>query len=194
LLWLGNDGQNAFLADEGVNLLEAWLNTGMAAPYVMASTSWTSGAPTPTPTPEPSETPVGTPTPTPDVTPTPTPTPVVDVEFWTDSLVTYRSGKRGQVVQTNVFKLQDTVLIKAHVTDGALDQTGAQVFMDVRDGSGTVVVSLQGFTDDAGIADLQWRIPRKQAAGGYTATVSNIIKSGYTYGGGGQASVAFTIQ
>jgi hypothetical protein len=26
-------------ADEGVNMLEAWLNTGMAAPYTMASTT-----------------------------------------------------------------------------------------------------------------------------------------------------------
>ena len=29
--------QNAFLANEGVNLLNAWLNTGMAAPYTMAT-------------------------------------------------------------------------------------------------------------------------------------------------------------
>ena len=39
-LSLANDRSNAFLADEGVNLLEAWLNTGMAAPYVMASATW----------------------------------------------------------------------------------------------------------------------------------------------------------
>ena len=35
-----NDGSVAFLADEGANILDAWLNTGMAAPYVMASTIW----------------------------------------------------------------------------------------------------------------------------------------------------------
>jgi hypothetical protein len=35
-----NDGSNAFLANEGVNLLNAWLNTGMAEPYVMATTTW----------------------------------------------------------------------------------------------------------------------------------------------------------
>jgi hypothetical protein len=39
-LSLANDGRNAFLGDEGANLLEAWLNTGMAEPYVMASTTW----------------------------------------------------------------------------------------------------------------------------------------------------------
>jgi len=42
-LYLANNRQNAFLADEGTNLLQAWLNTGMAAPYVMASATW--GAP-----------------------------------------------------------------------------------------------------------------------------------------------------
>jgi hypothetical protein len=45
-LYLANKGQNAFLADEGANLLQAWLNTGMAEPYVMASTTWGT-APTP---------------------------------------------------------------------------------------------------------------------------------------------------
>ena len=39
-LYRANTGQIAFLAEEGNNLLDAWLNTGMAAPYVMASTTW----------------------------------------------------------------------------------------------------------------------------------------------------------
>jgi hypothetical protein len=42
-LFEANDGSIPFLAQEGVNLLDAWLNTGMAEPYVMASTTW--GAP-----------------------------------------------------------------------------------------------------------------------------------------------------
>jgi hypothetical protein len=45
-LYLANNGQNAFLANEGVNLLDAWLNTGMAEPYTMASATWGT-APTP---------------------------------------------------------------------------------------------------------------------------------------------------
>jgi hypothetical protein len=45
-LYLANNGQNAFLAQEGANLLDAWLNTGMAEPYVMASATWGS-APAP---------------------------------------------------------------------------------------------------------------------------------------------------
>jgi hypothetical protein len=38
-LWLENDQQGPFLGQEGVNLLDAWLNTGMAAPVEMAFTS-----------------------------------------------------------------------------------------------------------------------------------------------------------
>jgi hypothetical protein len=39
-LYLANKGQNTFLAEEGSNMLEAWLNTGMAEPYAMASATW----------------------------------------------------------------------------------------------------------------------------------------------------------
>jgi len=35
-----NRGSNPFLADEGTNMFEAWRHTGMAFPYVMASTTW----------------------------------------------------------------------------------------------------------------------------------------------------------
>jgi hypothetical protein len=38
-LWLQNDQQGAFLGQEGVNMLDAWLNTGMASPVQMAFTS-----------------------------------------------------------------------------------------------------------------------------------------------------------
>jgi hypothetical protein len=39
-LYLANTGTIAFLADEGAYLLEAWVNTGMAEPHVMASATW----------------------------------------------------------------------------------------------------------------------------------------------------------
>ena len=51
-LWKGNNGQNAFLGQEGVNMLDAWINADvpvamevagdrkMVPPVVMASTSW----------------------------------------------------------------------------------------------------------------------------------------------------------
>jgi hypothetical protein len=74
-LYLANTGQNTFLATEGVNLLNAWLNTGMAEPYVMASVSWSGKPPTITPTPTKTATPTATATPT--ITPTPTATATV---------------------------------------------------------------------------------------------------------------------
>jgi hypothetical protein len=44
-LYLANNKTNTFLANEGTNLLNAWLNTGMAEPYVMTTTSWTAPPP-----------------------------------------------------------------------------------------------------------------------------------------------------
>jgi hypothetical protein len=41
-LYQANNGSVAYLANEGANLLDAWLNTGMAAPHTMATTTWTS--------------------------------------------------------------------------------------------------------------------------------------------------------
>jgi hypothetical protein len=38
-LWLANDGLDPFLGNEGVNLLDAWLNTGMSPPVEMALVS-----------------------------------------------------------------------------------------------------------------------------------------------------------
>jgi hypothetical protein len=46
-LYLANNGQNAFLKDEGIKLLHTWLATGMAEPHVMASATWGTGAPPP---------------------------------------------------------------------------------------------------------------------------------------------------
>ncbi len=48
-LYLANTGQNAFLGQEGQNLLDAWLATGMAEPHVMASTTWGTAPTPPTP-------------------------------------------------------------------------------------------------------------------------------------------------
>jgi hypothetical protein len=50
-LYLANNRQNAFLANEGVNLLDSWLATGQAEPYVMASTTWGNAPPPPCTTP-----------------------------------------------------------------------------------------------------------------------------------------------
>lgn len=39
-LWKANSGANQFLGQEGVNMLDAWLNTGMVRPFAMATASW----------------------------------------------------------------------------------------------------------------------------------------------------------
>ncbi len=51
-LYLANNGSVPFLANDGMVMLEAWLNTGMSYPYTMASTTWTGDGGTCTPTPE----------------------------------------------------------------------------------------------------------------------------------------------
>ena len=48
-LWKNNDGLNTFLGAEGRNLLDAWLNTGMAAPLQLATVATNVSAPTVTP-------------------------------------------------------------------------------------------------------------------------------------------------
>jgi hypothetical protein len=166
-LWKANNGQNTFLANEGVNLLDAWLNTGMAEPYVMASTTW-GAAPIP-------------------------PTPGMFVS----SLTTWSVAKTGAFdVQSNIFKSGDTVGIRSEVLDeNSLSLSGAQVFMDIKDQLGAIITSIQGFTDENGVADLTWKTSRRQAAGNYNAVVTGIIKNGYDYNSGNSVtSVDFVIQ
>jgi hypothetical protein len=173
---LANNGQNAFLADEGVNMLDAWLNAGtpevrMAKPYVMASTVWGT-APIPP-----------------------------EISMIVDSLATWSVSKQGDfVAPADTFRVRDTVGIRAHVVDDIAGQatsplSGAQVFMEIRDDAGDLVISLQGFTDDAGNADLRWKTGRRQAPGLFTATVVDVIKNGYTFDPAtGQTTATFTIQ
>lgn len=39
-LWKANNGTNAFLGQEGVNMLDAWVKTGMVPPFAMATATW----------------------------------------------------------------------------------------------------------------------------------------------------------
>jgi len=43
-LYLANKSQNTFLGKEGINMLDAWIQTGMAKPHVMATATWGSTA------------------------------------------------------------------------------------------------------------------------------------------------------
>ncbi len=160
-----NTGQNAFLGAEGVNMLEAWLNTGMVAPYVMTSTVWGS-APSP-----------------------------ATKDMYADSLATSLIDRKGNETPTSTFNAGDEVTIKAHVVDQDLiSLAGAQVFMDVTLG-GTTVTSLQGFSDETGTAVLSWSTGRKETPGLYTGVITNILKNGYLFNPAtGVTTVDFTIQ
>jgi len=164
-LYLANNGSNAFLADEGKNLLDAWLATGMAEPYVMATTTW-------------------------GVKPLPPTVPAIVSE-----LGTWASGKRGQLTAASSFGAGSTVLIKAKVADndGVL-LSGAQVFAEIKNSDGSTEIALQGFTDENGVAELKWKTSRRQALGTYTATVNDLIKSGYEFDSNASTtSVAFEV-
>ena len=139
----------------------------MAQPYVMASTTWGS-APVPA-------------------------TPKMGL----NSLKTWSVGKRGVFeTEASVFKSGDTVGFRAVVQDEVGNLlSGAQVFMDIENSGGTVVTSIQGFSDETGTADLTWKTGRREAADTYKATVTNVIKNGFEYDPApGVTSVAFDIQ
>ncbi|UCG55180.1 MAG: hypothetical protein JSV32_02910, partial [Dehalococcoidia bacterium] len=164
-LYLANNEQNPLLGSEGVNLLEAWLNTGMAEPYVMVSTVWGS-APTP-------------------------PTPKVGVT----NLVTKSVDKRGNIGPINdVFNQGDTVAIVASIVDeNSITLSGAQVFLEIRDEGNNLIRTLQGFSDATGKAVITWKTARKEAVGVYTTKVVDIIISGYEFDLN-QTMVQFAIQ
>jgi hypothetical protein len=166
-LYLANNRQNPFLADEGVFMLEAWLATGMAEPYVMTTGEWGQRAVPPTPA------------------------------MWTDTLVTLTGGKRGQTVATDTFGSRDTVIFRTRVVDeGGAPLSGAQVFLEVTGPPG-VVTSVQGFTDALGNVDLTWKVPRNQTPGTYSATVIDIVKNNFLFdpvGAGAVTTVDFFIQ
>jgi hypothetical protein len=165
-LYLANGGQNAFLAAEGANLLEAWLQTGMAAPYVMASTAWGKK-----------------------------PVPQVS-GLTINSTTTWSVDRRGNLLQqTNTFRVRDTVAVVVHAADpDGADLSGVQVFLDIRDAGGALVTSLQGFTGTDGTAALTWKTGRNDA-GDYTATVTDALKSGYQFDAGtGDTTETFSVR
>jgi hypothetical protein len=164
---LANSGASAFLAEEGRNLLDAWANTGMSAPYTMVSTVWGS-APVP---------------PTPDMV--------------SDSIVTWSVDRKGNLVApADTFRPQDTVALVTTVVDGsAAPLEGVQVVMVITDGVGDVITNLQEFSDATGTATPRWNIPRKQQPGIYTATITEMIKSGFQFNGDlGVTAAIFTVE
>jgi hypothetical protein len=164
-LYLANNGTNPFLANEGVNLLDAWLNAtpAMAPPYTMASAEWGKK----------------------EVPPTP--------KMLVETLTTWLVDRKGNLVeQKSVFASGDMVGIIAHVVDeSGTPLSGAQVFLMLIEPA----TPLQGFTDTAGDAIMAWKVPRKNSPPTVNAEVTDVIKSGYVFDPAlGQTSVTFFVQ
>jgi hypothetical protein len=166
-----NKGENIFLGQEGTNLLEAWLNTGMAKPFVMASTTWGT-APVP-------------------------PQMVVGVNSIQSGLYSGK-GKNITFSATNIFTAGDDVTILGQVMEeNDLPLAGATVTIMI---SGPESASLTGMSDENGVAELTWQTqsPKRKGTGGtisgdYTATTSDVVADGYSWDGV-QTSVDFTLE
>jgi hypothetical protein len=166
-LYLANAGGSSFLGGQGQALLDAWLATGMAAPYKMASATW------------------GTP-----------PVPA-SVDMYVPSTTTWTVAKSGALgTQTSLFSSGSTVGVKTLAVDAAgMPLSGVQVFVEVLAPGGGLATSLQGYTDMQGSAVLKWKTSRGQAAGTYTVRTVSLLKNGYTFNAAlGQPSVTFTVQ
>jgi hypothetical protein len=170
-LYLANDGVNPFLGAEGLNLLLAWMQTGMAEPYAMASTTW-GEATTPT-------------------------DPVIPV-MTTTYLDTWCLGKGSSFVGLcDTFRDRDTMgWIVTVEDDSGIPISGAQVFTEVRDAGGALITEKQGFTDESGQAFLTWRIPRRQSAGPYTVGIVDVIHGSFVFdlASSSATEAPFTIQ
>jgi hypothetical protein len=105
------------------------------------------------------------------------------------------ASRANLVAASSNFPAGSTVGLKASVTDSAIMAlSGAQVFVQIRDAGG-LVTSLQGFSDDIGIAIMNWKTSRTQVPGTYTAKVVDLIKSGYLFNpNAGLTTLTFTIQ
>lgn len=152
-----NTRQNAFLAEEGENMLEAWLNTGMAAPYVMASTTW------------------GTPPTGGDVV-----LGVSNVQTGYYQVTGKGGNKVTTFVATSDIPVGEAVVIRSTVNDSnAIPVADAIVTTTITGPETTTITSSPSAA--SGIAEASWQTqkPDNKGVGGtptgsYTATTSNV--------------------
>ncbi len=166
-LYLANTRENPFLADEGVFMLEAWLNTGMAHPYAMASITWDAEIP-------------------------PQPVPVIVNNFTTHGV-----NNQGELLaERQTFKPGEYLGIRIVVTDDTLSPvSGAQVFLAALNAQGKILARLQGFSDSEGVVVLYVRIPGQLPAGQYALSITDILKNGYLFNPGlGVTLASVTVQ
>ncbi|MDT8419400.1 MAG: hypothetical protein RQ754_03125 [Desulfuromonadales bacterium] len=166
-----NNKQNAFLGQEGTNLLEAWLNTGMAEPFVMASATW-------------------------GVPPAPVDPLVGVAEPLVAGLYTGK-GKTQTFTPSTLFTAGDGVTFRAQVKDENGPVAGAVVTLTIL---GPESATLTATSDATGLAELTWntQAPNRKGAGGtapgaYTAKTTLVQADGYAWDGIA-TSTAFTLQ
>ncbi|MCG9747558.1 cytochrome c family protein [Shewanella sp. Isolate8] len=161
-LYLANNRQSAFLGAEGDNMLEAWLNTGMAKPQLMASTTW--GSP-------------------------PVTDETLGVSSISTGYLQQSGKGKSQTttfIASSTMTVGDEVVIRALVQEanGELEE-GAVVSMNV-----TNTTTLESFTlvsgasDSAGVAEVRWKTsaPNRKGNGGttpgtYTISVTDVSGS-----------------
>ena len=115
----------------------------------------------------------------------------------TTSLVTFSVDRQGNFVgYTDTFSSGDKVGIEATVEDeSGSPLSGVQVFVDIKDGNGTVVSSVQGFTDESGVVSMQWKTAKREPTGNYTVELVNLLRSDYEFDASGSVtSVTFVLQ
>lgn len=152
-----NTRQNAFLGQEGANMLQAWLNTGMAPPYVMTSTTW------------------GTP-PTGGTT-------EVGVNAMSSGYYQV-TGKGGNTVTTFIATSDITrgeaVIIRSIVTDNNGNPV-PDAIVTINISGPQTATSTSGPSNANGVAEASWQTsqPNRKGQGGtatgtYTATTANV--------------------
>ena len=179
-----NNKQNAFLGQEGVNMLEAWINAEvpvamevagdrkMVPPVVMASTTWG--------------------------TPATGGGDQAGVNTTVLGAITGK-GKNQTFTETSIFSQGDTVIIRSVVKDSAGNPVADAIVTNGISGpESTTVTSLP--SDANGIAEASWKTstPNKRGAGGtaigsYTTTTTNVEATGFNWDGAATSS-SFTIQ
>ncbi len=116
--------------------------------------------------------------------------------------VTTGKGKNAQTTFaiTDTFTAGDTVVIRGVAESGEATPAGAIVQVSISDGSAVVATLESAAVDTSGAFELSWQTQAANrkgtggtAAGSYTATVTDVLLSGYTWDAVA-ASVEFTLQ
>ena len=109
-------------------------------------------------------------------------------------------GKNQTFTLANVFSAGDSVVLRAYVVDASTGLPVANATVDLAISGPESVNLTAGPSDTAGMAEASWMTtkPNKRGQGGttpgsYTATVTNVTASCYTWDGV-LSSASFTIQ